>query len=242
MSGGGALAVVTARGGSKGLPGKNMHPFCGRPLLEWTLDAAREATGIGRCVVSSDCPRILELAQAFGALPVRRPAELAGDLASSESAVRHALLEPSVQALGLSTVVLLQPTSPLRTGADIDGAVDLLDDAGVDSVVSGHLVGSELLKHFVVGPEGFLAPVGGAAGYASMARQQLPPVFKPNGAVFVVRRARFLGDGQFFTEDCLPFTMDAARGVDIDTVADLRAAEAHALAVWGDRASNRRVG
>ena len=117
------LALVPARGGSKGLPGKNIRPAAGRPLLDYTVAAARSSACIDRVVLSSDDEAIMRVARASGCeVPFRRPAALATDEATSIDVVLHALDQLPPHDL----VVLLQPTSPLRTAADIDGACRLL--------------------------------------------------------------------------------------------------------------------
>jgi len=121
------LAVILARGGSKGLPGKNIIPLKGRPLIAWTITAALEAKLIDRVVVSSDSVDILAVAKRYGADTIKRPKKLATDQIRPELAIQHVLAtlrknESYIPEL----LILLQPTSPLRTAEDIDNAVELL--------------------------------------------------------------------------------------------------------------------
>ena len=127
------LTLIPARGGSKGIPRKNIRPFCGKPLLHWTIDAALEADCVDCVVVSTDDAEIAEVAKAGGAkVPFLRPAELASDGAPGIAPVLHALEQfPQV-----SDVLLLQPTSPLRTSSDIEAIVALREQAGLESAVS----------------------------------------------------------------------------------------------------------
>src|SRR5262245_25182815 len=119
------LGLITARGGSKGVPRKNVRPLGGKPLLAWTIEAARNAPVIDRLILSSDDAEIIEVARAWGCeVPFVRPPELATDTADSVEVVRHAL---STLGEDYDYVVLLQPTSPLRTGEDIENCVRLCD-------------------------------------------------------------------------------------------------------------------
>src|SRR5262245_30486631 len=124
------LALIPARGGSKGIPGKNLVALSGRPLLAYTCDAARESARITRIVVSTDSEAIASAAETFGATPLMRPEALAADDTPMIGVVRHALDALEASGYGPEIVVLLQPTSPLRRAEHIDGAVDLLIDSG----------------------------------------------------------------------------------------------------------------
>ena len=127
------LAVITARGGSKGVPGKNLRPLAGKPLLSWTVEAALCAKCVTRTIVSTDAPEIADVAVKAGAeAPFLRPAELASDTASSADVVVHAL----EQCPGYDYVLLLQPTSPLRTADDIDAAFARMLAANGNACVS----------------------------------------------------------------------------------------------------------
>lgn len=129
-----SIAVIPARGGSKGIPRKNIIDFCGRPLIAWTVEHAVQTPEIDAVYVSSDSDEILAVADRYGALPIKRPAEIAGDTATSESAVHHAL---SVIGGSVGLVVMLQPTSPLRKPGDLSRAVQEFRRQGWDSAFSG---------------------------------------------------------------------------------------------------------
>ncbi|KZK74748.1 MAG: acylneuraminate cytidylyltransferase [Pelodictyon luteolum] len=131
------VAVIPARGGSKGLPGKNIHPLAGRPLLGWTIMQARAARAVQRVVVSTDDEDIAAVSLLYGAEVVRRPPELSGDTATSESAILHTL-DSLLQggAVDPDAVVFLQATSPLRKPDDIDRAVERFIAEKADSLIS----------------------------------------------------------------------------------------------------------
>jgi N-acylneuraminate cytidylyltransferase len=130
------LAVIAARGGSKGIPHKNLLDLCGKPLIAWTVEQARAARGVDVVAVSSDSDNILAAAEAAGAIGVRRPEDISGDLASSESAWLHAL-DATDERLGrFERVVALQATSPIRESSDIENALATFDRDHLDSLLS----------------------------------------------------------------------------------------------------------
>ena len=131
------LGLVTARGGSKGLPGKNVRPLLGKPLIAWTIEAAKAAPSLDAVVVSTDDVAIADAARASGArVPFMRPRELAGDTASSVDVVLHAIDTLEQAGERFDIIVLLEPTSPLRQPEDIEQALALLRNSGAESVVS----------------------------------------------------------------------------------------------------------
>lgn len=130
------LAVIAARGGSKGIPHKNLLDLCGKPLIAWTVEQARAARGVDVVAVSSDSDNILAAAEAAGAVGVRRPDDISGDLASSESAWLHAL-EATDERMGrFERIVALQATSPIRESGDIENALATFDRDRLDSLLS----------------------------------------------------------------------------------------------------------
>ncbi|MDA8016075.1 MAG: acylneuraminate cytidylyltransferase [Thermoanaerobaculia bacterium] len=134
------LALIPARGGSKGIPRKNLAPFGGRPLLAWTIEQARSTPEIARVVVSTDDDEIATVARTWGAEVIRRPESLAGDEASSESALAHALDALAADGYEPDLVVFLQATSPLRRPGEISRALASLEAAGADSLFSASTV------------------------------------------------------------------------------------------------------
>jgi N-acylneuraminate cytidylyltransferase len=130
------LAIVAARGGSKGIPHKNLIDICGKPLIAWTVLQAAAASGVDVVAVSSDSDAILAAAEAAGAVGVRRPTEISGDLASSESAWLHALDQIDGKLGPFSRIVALQATSPIREASDIDDALATFERDKLDSLLS----------------------------------------------------------------------------------------------------------
>jgi N-acylneuraminate cytidylyltransferase len=209
------LAVIPARGGSKGLPGKNILPVRGRPLLAWTTDVALAARAIDRVVVSSDADAILAAARSCGVQPLRRPAELATDTATTIEVVLHAL----DACPGYDVVVVLQPTSPLRTAADIELALERLMASGAPACVSVCEAEQSPYWMYRLGADEKLIPVVDASVEATR-RQELPAVYVLNGAIYIADAAWLRAKRAFVTTDTVAHVMPAERSLDIDTARD----------------------
>lgn len=219
-----ALAVIPARGGSRGLPGKHLRRIAGVPLIAHTIRAALDARRVDRVLVSSDDPKIIGAARRYGAeAPFRRPAGLSGEGAPTAPVIEHAVdWFEEHERRGVELVVTLQPTSPLRTSAEIDAAIALLDDPAIDSAVSVVPIG---LASSVVGTEseGRWHPLVVAGGDAR--RQASPEVLRLTGGIYVTRR-RLLADGRLVGEEAALLVVGPDSAIDIDTEADLVAARA----------------
>ena len=214
------LALITARGGSKGLPGKNVRPLGGRPLVAWSIAHALASKFIDRVVISSDDPAIIAAACDAGAeAPFVRPAELSGDTVASIPVVLHAL-----DALDndYDLVVLLQPTSPLRLTSDIDGAIQTCLAAGAPSCIGVVEPAKSPWWMFRKGEDGRLSRL---MGPAATRRQDLPQVWAANGAVYVARVSWLRQANSFVGEGTVGWEMPPERSVDIDTLLDFRLAE-----------------
>jgi CMP-N-acetylneuraminic acid synthetase len=219
------LALIPARGGSKGIPRKNIAPLLGRPLLSYSVAAAREATCVDRVLVSTDDAEIAAVATECGAdVPFLRPAELATDTAAGLDVARHAL-DWLAENDGYVPDILveLQPVAPLRLASDIDRAVNLLRTSGADSVVglveADHPYYLRTLDGDVMRP--FLPDTPEA-----FRRQDLPTVYRCNGAIIAVRAAVLREQRSFYGRDVRGYVMPPERSIDIDTPLDLRIAEA----------------
>lgn len=213
------LALIPARGGSKGLPGKNLLPVAGRPLLAWSVDAARASRCVDRVVLSSDDDAIMAAARACGCdVPFVRPAALASDTAPTIDVVMHAL-----DALpGYGLIVLLQPTSPQRTASDIDAACERLSASGAPACVSVNLVDQSPYWMYRLGAGQGLVPVIEPPPGVTR-RQDLPPVYALNGAIYVADTAWLRQTRTFVTRETVAHVMPADRSIDIDTIADFEA-------------------
>lgn len=214
-----AVAIIPARGGSKGVPGKNKRHVCGRPLIHYTLDAARAATKVEKIFVTTDDPDIAEICTEFDAIEViRRPADIAQDDSPVIEAVRHAL-----QAEEMDAIILLQPTSPFRTGADIDAAISLFRANGMTPVCSVCQVEDAHPARMYRIEDGHLISL--MPELAELRRQELPPVYHRNGAIYVFGQ-RELERGQIIVDQMIPYVMGHEASVNIDTEIDLLLLEA----------------
>ncbi len=219
------LAIIPARGGSKGLPGKNIRPLAGKPLLAWTIEAARASGVIDEIVVSTDSPEIAAVATTYGcAPPFLRPAALAGDNSPTMAALFHTLdWYAQQQGRRFDLVLLLQPTSPLRQAADILAAVELLRHREVASVVSLCPVDHHPLWSNTLPPdhslEHFLRPE------AQRPRQELPPSYRLNGAIYLARTDWLRERGSFLGPGAYALIMSREGSVDIDDETDFLLAE-----------------
>lgn len=221
------LGLIPARGGSKGIPRKNLRPLAGKPLLCWTAEAALAARRLARVVVSTDDPEIAELARACGVeVPFMRPPELAGDAAPTLPAVVHALEWLAGRGERFDAVCLLQPTSPLRRAADIDGAVELMERTGADSVISFVDTGEKHPARMkVLDAEGRVVDPPFAEEYEGKRRQDLPRLYLREGSIYLTRTPVLLEEGRFQGDDCRAWIVPEERAINVDTPFDLLLAE-----------------
>ncbi len=216
------LCVIPARGGSKGIPGKNLRQILGVPLIGYAIRAARAARMITRVVVSTDDAVIGEAAKRYGAEVVWRPEEISGDLASSESALLHAL-NAIDEADGYcpDLLVFMQCTSPLTLAVDLDGAVNLLLEKNADVVFSAVRTHAFL---WGVDDNGHAVEVNHDRGYRPM-RQEMKPQYQETGAFYILRADGFkLAKKRFFRRVIL-YEVPASRSIDIDDKHDLERAQ-----------------
>jgi CMP-N,N'-diacetyllegionaminic acid synthase len=218
-----ALAIVPARGGSKGVPGKNLRLIGGKPLIAWTILAALESAVVGRVVVSTDDSDIADVALEWGAeVPFLRPDALATDEATTMQVVHHAL---QVLAPPMGLMVVLQPTSPLRSASDIDAGVALCLDSGATSCVAVAEATKSPWWMYSLDPLGRLAPLLDPEGGGSR-RQDLPAVYVVNGALYVGGTQWAATTDSFISTETVGYVMPPERSLDIDTELDLVLAEA----------------
>ncbi|GAB4315059.1 MAG: acylneuraminate cytidylyltransferase family protein [Promethearchaeota archaeon] len=230
MSGRGAkfLGLVPARGGSKRIPRKNVKLLAGKPLVAHTLDAARRSKLLDRTVVSTEDEAVAAVCRSLGAeVPFMRPAKLATDEASSVDVVVHALkfLEET-EGYRPDYVVLLQPTSPLRTSDDVDAAIELvMADPAADSLVSVVEVPHNFHPDKIMRLEGrYLRGLAGSNRIVD--RHQLDRVYARNGAAIYISRAKLVLEGRrLLGERVVPYFMPRERSVDLDDEFDWAVAE-----------------
>lgn len=220
------IAVIPARSGSKGLRDKNIRPLNGKPLIAYSIEAARDSGLFDTIHVSTDSQQYSELAARFGAdQPFLRDADNAGDAASSWDAVREVLRKYARLGKTFDLCVLLQPTSPMRTGEDIRKAVSLLTEKGARCLTGVTPVDHPVQWCFTLDDTLSMAEFA-RSPYKDCRRQELEGHYRENGAIYIVRTDDILDpDFEFYTPDCVAYVMDRSRSVDIDTLQDFVAAE-----------------
>lgn len=213
------LCIIPARGGSKGLPGKNLRAFRGESLVRAALRKAVECDAFDQVVLSSDDDAILAQAEGLPVITLKRSPDTATDTATSE-----AVLAEVLNALGMQTgtLAMIQCTTPLLQTGDIAAAMALQIQNAPCSVVSGY-AGS--LHHWVLSPDGGLTPVGNSRSLRRPRQGAKDRIFVENGGIYITDISAFLSSGNRFNGRVIPYLMDEARSIDIDTEKDLRRAE-----------------
>jgi len=212
------LAIIPARGGSKGIPRKNIKPLMGKPLIGWSIDAAKQASCIDHIIVSTEDQEIASVARELGAdVPFMRPAELAADDTPGIAPVLHAIS----QLPDYEWVLLLQPTSPLRSAEDIDGVWQFCQERGAPSAVSVCEVGKHPYWMYRCNAAQLLEPF--IKGRPDVTRRQdLPPAYALNGAIYLAKTDWLLEQQNFIGPETLGYVMPPERSVDLDTPQDWR--------------------
>lgn len=210
------LAIITARGGSKGLPKKNILNLAGKPLIAWTIEAAQQSKYIDKVILSSDDDEIISVAQEFKCeVPFRRPAELATDEASSVDVLFHAI----EKVPGYDYVALLQPTSPLRTSSDIDSAFELMLASKATSCSSVCETAKTPYWMFSMKSNKVLSrllqlPTNGHR------RQSLPLTYELNGAIYLLNIKTLYSEKNLTPDKTIAYEMSRERSIDIDNLLD----------------------
>lgn len=218
------LAIVPARAGSKRLPGKNLLDLHGKPLIRWTLEAALQSNVVDRLVVSSDDDKILAEGKRLGLQTLRRPDYLASDNAATLDVLLHILDTLAKENVRPARVMLLQPTSPLRTAEDISQAVRKMSETGTESIISVCQCEHSPLWSNILGFDGamdeFLRPE-----ILNQRSQDLPVYYRLNGAIYLAKTDSFLRSRGFFMSNSQALIMPVERSIDIDTYLDFRMCE-----------------
>lgn len=215
------LGIITARGGSKGIPRKNIKELCGKPLIAYTIEAAKKSAYLTRCVVSTDDNEIAEISKRYGAdVLFMRPTELAQDDSTSIQVVQHALkkLEDDFGE-EYDFVMILQPTSPLRTSEDIDESIKIAVDTDADSVMSMKELDDFSPKKVKKIENGIILPYFEDEGKESARRQDLSKMYKRNCAIYLTK-AEYIKQGDLFGKVSRAYIMPEERSVDINKLTD----------------------
>ncbi len=215
------LAIIPARGGSKGIPRKNIKMLAGKPLIAWTIEEAKKSKYIDRLILSSEDDEIISVAQEWGCeVPFVRPKELAQDETPGIEPVIHAINTLSEK---YDYVCLLQPTSPLRKVEDIDGCISKCIEFEAPSCVSIVEVDKNPYWMYEIGKDEVLKPL--FANNKATRRQDLPKIYALNGAVYVSSANEIINKRKFVTENTVSFEMAKKSSVDIDEIIDFKFSE-----------------
>lgn len=219
------LAIIPARGGSKGLPGKNIRSLHGKPLIAHTIEAALNASMITRVICSTDSQEIANIALSAGAeVPFLRPAHLALDNSLAIDNYVYTVDRLITEGMKENSYCVLLPTTPLRNAADIDGAIKVFNDNNADSVISCYPAPHPLLWYRYIDENGVLRNYDSNSNQLAN-RQQEQQSYLPNGAIYVFRHEILKNTRRYYTERTFPYLMPANRSVDIDSIDDFEYAE-----------------
>ena len=220
------IAIIPARGGSRGIPNKNIAPLCGRPLIEYSIEVALQSSSIDYVIVTSDSEEILRVAKKFGqrVMSIRRPSDLATDSSGTEGVVAHTVDCLVNNGISIDCIVLLQPTSPFRKSEFINESVSLIRSSKAGSLISV----SDPMQH----PYDFLFNNSGSINYVcrdknSYRRQDFKAAKFINGSIYITKYEFLLSTGKIYSLDsCLLYEMPVEYSIDIDTPFDLMICEA----------------
>lgn len=225
------LGVIPARGGSKGVPDKNIKPILGKPLIAYTIQTGLKSQLVSDLVVTTDSEVIQQIALEYGAeCPFLRPDELATDTALAIPTIQHAVKEmEKLKNEKYDYIIMLQPTSPLKRSTDLDGALNRLIEEDADGIISVVNVDNHhpmKMKKFT-GEDGHSGQLVDyqKPPYENCPRQLLPPIYIVNGAIYATKRDVFMHQNTFQGDFCLGYEMPAERSVNIDTEFDFLLAE-----------------
>lgn len=225
------LGLIPARHGSKGIIGKNTRLMCGKPLLEWTIEAGLGASCLTNLILSTDSPEALKIAEKFPIeVPFQRPDDISGDQSKTKDVVKHALDFLSSRGRQFTDVVLLQPTSPIRDASDIQRAWEIYQGSGANTLISVCRA-DKFASHFM-----YFSKFGGeqkfeflqGASESSMnpiRRQEVSPLWWRNGAIYIFQAQKFLESDEILNNPIVGYEMSWNRSVNIDDESDWKLAE-----------------
>lgn len=216
------LALIPARGGSKGIKNKNIIDLCGKPLISYTIAAAKESRYIDSVIVSTDSEKIAEVAISCGAdVPFLRPAALALDTSTTIETVCHVIQTLAEYGDRYDVLILLQPTSPLRTQEDIDGALEKFERERLPIASVSKAKDSPILLRKLTGESQMVSMLGLPS---TVRRQDMPPVYRVNGSIYI-NEIISLSANTGFNDNVCPYVMEESHSVDIDDYLDLEIAK-----------------
>lgn len=215
------LAIIPARGGSKGLPGKNIKELCGKPLIAWSIEHAQKSKYVDEIFVSTDSREIADVAEQYGVkVPELRPAELAVDTAPSSAFIIYTLEKYRKEGKNFDYFILLEPTSPLRDVEDVDESIAQLIDAPDSESIVGVAMSGTVHPAFMVkeGADGHLVALN--PEQSTMRRQDLPNVYFFEGSVYVSNVDAYLKKKTFYHDKTLPYIVPEWKSHEVDDYVD----------------------
>ncbi|KOY50666.1 cytidylyltransferase domain-containing protein [Polaribacter dokdonensis] len=217
------IAIIPARSGSKGLPGKNIKLLEGKPMIAYTIEAALKAKKVEKVIVSTNSDEIAQISLKHGAeVPFLRPEHLASDTALAIDNYIYTIDKLNDENnCSIENLIVLQPTSPLRTSVDIDLAIELFDKKEADSVVSYCKEAHPIKWHKHINGDGLIIPI---FDEKLSNRQEELPTFYPNGAIFIFKYS-FLKSRKYYSDKSYAYIMDRKNSIDIDFMEDFEYAE-----------------
>jgi CMP-N,N'-diacetyllegionaminic acid synthase len=222
------LGIIPARGGSKGLPGKNIMSIAGEPLIYWTIKTAKDSRLLSNFVISTDEPAIKEISEcAGGNVPFLRPKELAGDKTSSTDVVLHCIEYFEEQNTHFDNIVLLEPSSPLRKSDDIDNALKMFYNnySNVDGIISVgkiHLENPSVVKYI---DNNLIFPISKGFTNKITRRQDYPEFYFPYGVLYIIKTDILKEKRSFYTDRIMPFVIERWQNYELDDIYDFYAIE-----------------
>lgn len=218
------LAIIPARGGSKGIKNKNIVDLCGKPLIAYTIEAAKKSKYIDEVIVSTDSDKIAKVSEQFGAeVPFKRPEYLATDTAKSIEVVLHCIEELKKNNNTFDYCILLQPTQPLRKTFHIDEAIEKIIDMNKESLVSVCEVDQHPILMRKIDDDGTLQNL--IEGSSTVRRQDFQKIYFVNGAIYINKIYECLDANTSLNDNKIPYIMDRKYSIDIDEVGDLELAK-----------------
>ena len=221
------LAIIPARGGSKGLPGKNIRPLLGKPLIGWSIEHAQQSKYIDEICISTDSEEIASVAETFGvSVPELRPIELATDKTPSSAFIIYTIDRYKMMGKMFDYFILLEPTSPLRDVEDLDSSIEILiDNHQCDSIV-GVCKAEDVHPAFMVklSENGFLLPYEDQM--KTLRRQDLPDIFFFEGSVYVSKCDAYIQKKAFYHDKTLPYIVPKWKSFEVDDIVDFTIIEA----------------
>lgn len=221
------LAIIPARGGSKGLPGKNIRELCGKPLIAWSIEHAQKSKYVDEIFISTDSQEIADVAEKYGAkCPELRPEYLARDTAPSSEFIVYTLEKLQKEGRPYDFFILLEPTSPLRDVEDVDKSIEMIVDNPLAESVMGVVRAEDSNPAFMVkiGADGLMIPFMGKA--ETMRRQDIPDAYYFEGTVYLSRCDTYIEKKAFYHDKTLPYIVPKWKSFEIDDIIDFTIIEA----------------